>query len=91
MLIEAKLPLSFQAEAISTAVFTYNASPTAMRKKIPLELWSNNIPTVKHMRIFECKLFYRNDIINKKKFDARVKPTAFIRYVRGQRAYWLWD
>ena len=55
MLIDAHLPHKFWAEALSTAVYLRNRSPTkAVEDKTPYEAWSGDRPNVKHLRVFGC-------------------------------------
>lgn len=55
MLNDAHLPKIFWAEAISTAVFLRNRSPTAsLIGKTPFEALTGIKPDVKNLRIFGC-------------------------------------
>ena len=55
MLHHAKLPTSFWAEAVATAVFFRNRSPTiAVSKKTPFECWYNAKPDVSNLKVFGC-------------------------------------
>ena len=52
MIHNAKLPLHFWAEAVNTAVYLHNHSPTAtVKDKTPFECWFNGKPD---MRVFGC-------------------------------------
>ena len=49
MLSDSKLPKRFWAEALSTAVYLRNRSPTrAVQKMTPFEAWTN----VGHLKVF---------------------------------------
>ena len=53
MLADAKLPHRFGAEALSTAVYLRNRSPTtAVEGKTPFEAWTGQKPNVGHLRVF---------------------------------------
>ena len=53
MLKEKDLPNNFWAEAVATAVYLLNLSPTkAVQNFTPLEAWSGTKPTVSHLRLF---------------------------------------
>lgn len=55
MLKQAGLPNEFWAEAVSTAVYLKNRTPTASLKfKTPYELWHGSPPTYDHLRMFGC-------------------------------------
>ena len=58
MLIDANLPHKFWAEALSTAVYLKNRSPTkAVKDMTPFEAWKNMKPKVGHLRVFGCDAF----------------------------------
>ena len=58
MLAGAKLPHKFWAEALSTAVYLQNRSPTkAVKEMTPYQAWTGERPTVQHLRIFGCTVF----------------------------------
>jgi hypothetical protein len=49
---------SFLAEALSTAVYLRNRSPTVtVKNKTPYEAWFEEKPNVEHLHIFGCKAF----------------------------------
>ncbi|MBW0525433.1 hypothetical protein O181_065148 [Austropuccinia psidii MF-1] len=53
----ANLPNQYWAEAINTAVFLSNMSPTPFRgNKTPYQLWSNIPPRLYRLRIFGCRV-----------------------------------
>ena len=57
MLADSKLPKRFWAEALSTAVYLQNRSPTkAAEGMTPFEAWTGEKP-VKHLRIFGCAAY----------------------------------
>ena len=56
MLSGANLPHKFWAEAVSTAVYIRNRSPTkAVDGMTPFEAWKKKKPSVSHLRVFVCK------------------------------------
>ena len=58
MLADSKLPHKFSAEALSTAVYLQNRSPTkAVNKMTPYEAWRDERSTLNHLRIFGCTAF----------------------------------
>ena len=55
MLQGKNLPKNFWAEAVNTAVYILNRSPTkAMLNKTPYEAWCDRKPLVEHFKIFGC-------------------------------------
>ena len=58
MLADSELPKRFWAEALSTARYLRNHSPTnAVQDKTPYEAWTGSEPNVSHLRIFECDAY----------------------------------
>ena len=63
MLADGKLPHKFWAEALSTAVYLQNRSPTkALNKMTPYQAWRDERPTVNHLRIFGCTAFAQKEV-----------------------------
>ena len=59
MLADSELPKSFWAEALSTAVYLRNRSPTkAVEGKTPYEAIHGEKPKVGHLRIFGCTALF---------------------------------
>ena len=55
MLHHAELPLSFWAEAVSTAVYLRNRSPTSYLKEMtPYERWYGSKADVSNLKVFGC-------------------------------------
>ena len=58
MLSCANLPHKFWGEALSTAAYLRNRSPTKVVKGMtPYEAWTGEKPKVDHLRIFGCQAF----------------------------------
>ncbi|KAH9679844.1 hypothetical protein KPL71_026299 [Citrus sinensis] len=58
MLINLKLPRCFWAEAVSTACYLVNKSPSAaIDFKTPEEIWSGRPPKFENLRIFGCPAY----------------------------------
>ena len=73
MLFYAHLPLKFWAEALSTAVYLRNRSPTkAVEDKTPYEAWSGDRPNVKHLRVFGCIAYAHVLKDERKKLDLSI-------------------
>ena len=55
MLHEKGLPKLFWDEAVNTAVYLMNRSPTkAVHNMTPWEAWWKKRPSVKHLKVFGC-------------------------------------
>ena len=58
MLSDLKLPKRFWAEALPTATYLHNRSPTnAVQKMTPYEAWMGMKPNVSHLRVFGCDAY----------------------------------
>ena len=58
MLSDSKLSKKFWAEALSTASYVRNRSPTtAVIAMTPYEVWKGYTPNVNHLRIFGCSAY----------------------------------
>ena len=83
LLVHAKLPRKFWAEALSTAVYLRNRSPTkAVESMTPYEAWTRKKPSVGHFRVFGCHAYSHNY------FKRRTKETGF--EVMKVHFGWLW-
>jgi len=72
MLIDANLPHTFWAEALSTAVYLKNHSPTkAVKDMTPFEAWKNMRPKIGHLRVFGCDAFAHIPKNERHKLDAK--------------------
>ena len=70
MLIDAKLPHTFWAEAISTAVYLRSTSPTKVLEVTPFEAWMKQKPGVEHLRVFGCDAYAHVAKDERKKLDS---------------------
>ena len=53
MLKEKRLPNTFWAEAVYTAVYILNRCPTkSVKDRTPIEAWNGKKPSTKHLRVF---------------------------------------
>ena len=92
MLIDAHLPHKFWAEALSTAVYLRNRSPTkAVEEKTPYEAWSGDRPNVKHLRLFECIAYALVPKDERKKLDSKSIKCIFLGYGAEIKGYQLYD
>ena len=58
MLLEAHLPESFWAEAVNTAMYLYNRSPTrSLDNMTPYEAWNGVEPDLSHIKVFGCDAY----------------------------------
>ena len=92
MLIDANLPHKFWAEALSTAVYLKNRSPTkAVKDMTPFEAWKNTKPKVGHLRVFGCEAFAHIPKDERHKLDAKARKCIFLGYGEETKGYRLYD
>ena len=69
MLCESGLPKRFWAEALNTATYLRNRSPTkAVENTTPYEAWNGVKPEVKHLRVFGSICYAHIHKSERKKF-----------------------
>lgn len=92
LLCQANLDSKLWAEAIYTAVYCKNRSPTiALNKKTPIEVWTGDKPDLSHMRIFGCRAFVHIPKCQRKKWDNKAKEMIFVGYSVESKGYRLMD
>ncbi|KAJ9557079.1 hypothetical protein OSB04_011693 [Centaurea solstitialis] len=88
MLIEARLPLQFWAEAVNTACYTQNRLLIVTRfKKTAYELFRGRKPNISYFHIFGCNCYIKNDRDNLRKFDAKADDGFLVGYSTVSKAY----
>src|SRR5664279_6168925 len=76
-----KLPGKFWGEAVSTAVFILNRSPTRSLDGVtPFEAWHGRQPDVSFLRMFGCMVHVRDTRPGLKKLDDRNRPMILVGY-----------
>ena len=88
MLSNAGLSKDFWAEAVSTACFLVNRSPsTAIEFKTPEEVWSGKPANYSNLRIFGCSAYMH---VSEGKLEPRARKCIFLGYASGVKGYRLW-
>lgn len=92
-ILKAKmLPNSFWAEAVATAAYLSNISPTrAVLGRTPYEAWHQRKPTVSHLRIFGSIAYYHILSNSRQKLDARAQKGIFVGYCSESKAYKIYN
>ncbi|KAJ9556755.1 hypothetical protein OSB04_011369 [Centaurea solstitialis] len=81
MLAYSGLPLTFWAEAVSTACFTQNRTIITKRfKKTPYHIINRRVPNVKFFHVFGCRCYILNNRDNLGKFDKKADEGYFLGY-----------
>lgn len=92
-LLKAKgMPGRFWGEAVTTAVYLLNRSPTkSLDNKTPFEVWHGFTPNVQYLRTFGCVAHVKPTKPHQSKLEDRSKPMVFIGYEQGSAAYRCYD
>ena len=92
MLTYAKLPHKYWGEALSTAVYLRNRSPTkAVTEMTPYEAWTTKKPSVAHLRVFSCDAYTHIPKDERGKLDPKAKKCIFVGYREETKGYRLYD
>ena len=93
MLLNARLSEGFWEEAVRTAVYLKNRSPTkAVDLITPSEAWTGQRPELNHLRPFGCDsyAFIHPDL--RTKWNPKVKSCTFLGYIENTTAqYRVWN
>ena len=87
LLYDSILPPTLWAEAIMTANYIYNMSPTSARSKTPWELFYGTQPAVSHMRVFGASAYSLIPKQFRTKFNWVSSQDNFIGYEPDSKAY----
>lgn len=88
MLLNANLPKQYWADAVHTAAYVINRSPTkSLSFKTPEEMWSGQKPNVRHMRVFGCEAMVHLPQEKRKKWDPKAQKMIFIGYCDHTKGY----
>eukprot|EP00253_Pinus_taeda_P034553 PITA_34553 len=92
MLSGAELGQEFWAEAVDTACYLVNRSPSsALEDKTPQEVWTGKKPSLSHLRVFGCDAYVHVPKENRTKLDSKSEKCIFIGYKDGLKGYKLWN
>ncbi len=92
MLLGAKLPQSLCAEAISTAAYLRNRSPTStVEGMTPHQAWYDRKPGVDHLRLFGCTAYTYLPKDERGKLDSKTKKCTLLGYGSMQKGYRVFD
>ncbi|BES87361.1 Hypothetical protein NTJ_00166 [Nesidiocoris tenuis] len=92
MLADAKLGKEFWAEAIVTACYLMNRSPSrALGERTLYEVWHGEKPDLSHLRVFGCSAWAHIPKQKRKKLDPKSERLIFFGYPEDRRGYRLLD
>ena len=90
ILADSRLPHKFWAEALSTAAYLINRSPTkTLDGKTPFQAWYGKKPNVSHLRVFGCSAYIHIPKDERKKLDPKAKKCIFLGYGTSRKGYQL--
>lgn len=92
LLYEAQFEKFLWAEAVNTAVYIKNRSPTSGLDKntTPYEIWTGRKPNLSHLRIFGSPVMVHIPKEKRKKWDKKAKKmflVGYSEYIKGYRLY----
>lgn len=91
MLLESKLPPTFWGEAIATANYVRNRSPSrSVKGNTPYEILFGSKPNISYFKIFGSKAYVLNKDPTKGKFEPRSIECTFVGYSETSKAYRFW-
>ena len=88
MILESGVSTDFWAEAVNTANYLKNRSPTKVLPNMtPQEAWTGEKPDLSHLRVFGCKALVKIPDNNRKKWDSKSKEYIFVGYCEESKGY----
>ncbi|GKE60861.1 ribonuclease H-like domain-containing protein, partial [Tanacetum coccineum] len=88
MLADTKLPVTFWAEAVSTACYVQNrVLVDKSQNKTPYELFNGRSPNIGFLRPFGCRVMILNTLDHLGKFDAKGYECYFVGYSLSSKAF----
>ena len=87
MISKTKLPQSFWAEALQTAMYILNRGPSKSVPKTPFELWTNRKPSLNHLKVWGCPAEVRVYNPHERKLDPRTTSRFFIGYPLASKGF----
>src|SRR3954471_14128148 len=88
MLSHSGLGQELWAEAINTACYLVNRSPsTAIECKTPFEVWSGSHADYTQLRVFGCPAYAH---VRDGKLEPRARKCVFLGHASGVKGYGLW-
>lgn len=90
MLAESKLCNRYWGEAVMTAIYLKNRSPTvALEGRMPEQVWSSSPVDLTHLRVFGCIAYHLVPSQKRRKLDAKARMAIFVGYSETCKGYRL--
>ncbi|CAN7087854.1 unnamed protein product [Brassica rapa subsp. narinosa] len=88
MMFQANVPKKFWSDAVATACYLINRTPTLILKgQSPFEVLNKHKPSLEHIRIFGCLCYVLIPGELRNKLEARSTKAMFIGYSTTQKGY----
>ncbi|KAL8166403.1 hypothetical protein V2J09_007902 [Rumex salicifolius] len=88
LLFHGHLPPRFWVEALNTATYLLNITPTTtLAMRTPHQLLFNQLPSYGHLRVFGCLCYPNLTATTKHKLEPRTRPCVFLGYALQHRGY----
>ena len=87
MLAGPGLPKRLWAEAMATACYLRNITPSVDSTKSPYEIWTGYRPNVGHLKVFGCVAYVHIDSRKRDKLEQNAKKGIFVGYRRTTKQY----
>jgi transposase InsO family protein len=92
LLSHAKLPKHFWGEALMTAVYLINLSPSyPLQGDVPNRVWYNKDVSYDHLKVFGCKAYVHIPQDERSKLDSKTRQCIFLGYGLDEFGYKLFD
>jgi hypothetical protein len=92
MLSGVGLGQEFWAEAVGTACYLVNTSPSSsLGDKTPQEVWTGKEYSLTNIKVFGCDAYVHVPKENMSKLDKKVEKCIFIGYKYGLKGYKIWN
>lgn len=92
LLFQASLPITFWGEAILTAAYLINRTPSKLlHGKMPYELLFGEKPLYDQLRVFGSSCFTHRRSRDKDKFGHRSRSCIFVGYPFGKKGWKVYD
>ncbi|XP_010485132.1 PREDICTED: uncharacterized protein LOC104763464 [Camelina sativa] len=92
LLFQASLPIIFWGEAILTAAYLINRTPTkVLHGKTPYELLFNKKPSCDELKVFGSACSTHRKMRDKDKFGPRSRSCIFVGYPFGKKGWKVYD
>lgn len=92
MMCARNVPEALWAEAVQTAVYILNRTPTKQAPdSTPYEMWTGTIPRLNHIRTFGCVAYELVPGQQRNKWDPKARKKMFVGYDNDSPNYKLYD